>query len=83
MKREPAGHTMTGGVTALERNMNVNGRDYNFATTFDGDGQYNVQVRSGNRVVTMFKVAADSESDVFDAARAHFTADVEMGNIRV
>lgn len=67
----------------MERNMNVNGREYNFATTYDVDSQYNVQVRSGNKVVTMFKIAADSESDVFDAAVAHFSADIEMGNIRV
>ncbi|RNB73554.1 hypothetical protein EDM59_03835 [Brevibacillus nitrificans] len=70
-------------MTTVERNMNVNGREYNFATTYDGDSQYNVQVRSGNKVVTMFKIAADSESDVFDAALAHFSADVEMGNINV
>lgn len=67
----------------MERNMQINGREYNFATTYDGDSQYNVQVRSGNKVVTMFKIAADSESEVFDAARAHFSADVEMGNIDV
>lgn len=67
----------------MEQNINVNGRDYNFATTYDGDSQYNVQVRSGNKVITMFKISAESESDVFDAARAHFTADVEMGNINV
>ncbi|QRG65330.1 hypothetical protein [Brevibacillus choshinensis] len=67
----------------MERNMSVNGREFNFATTYDGDSQYNVQVRSGNKVVTMFKIAADSESDVFDAALAHFSADVEMGNIQL
>ncbi|MGG1661231.1 hypothetical protein [Brevibacillus sp. NRS-1366] len=67
----------------MERNINVNGRDYNFATTYDGDSQYNVQVRSGNKVVTMFKISAESESDVFDAAQARFSADVELGNINV
>jgi len=63
--------------------MNVNGREYHFATTYDGDSQYNVQVRSGDKVVTMFKIAAESEEEVFDAAKAHFSADVEMGNINV
>jgi len=67
----------------VERNMNVNGREYHFATTYDGDSQYNVQVRSGDKVVTMFKIAAESEEEVFDAAKAHFSADVEMGNINV
>ncbi|WP_183187572.1 hypothetical protein [Brevibacillus panacihumi] len=67
----------------MERNMNVNGREYHFATTYDGDSQYNVQVRSGDKVVTMFKIAAESEEEVFDAAKAHFSADVEMGNINV
>jgi len=67
----------------VERNINVNGREYHFATTYDGDSQYNVQVRSGGKVVTMFKIAAESEEDVFDAAQAHFSADVEMGNINV
>jgi len=67
----------------VERKLNVNGREYEFATTYDGDSQYNVQVRSGEKVVTMFKIAAESEEDVFDAAKAHFSADVEMGNINV
>lgn len=67
----------------MERKINVNGREYHFATTYDGDSQYNVQVRSGGKVVTMFKIAAESEEDVFDAAQAHFSADVEMGNINV
>lgn len=65
----------------MERKINVNGREYHFAATYDGDSQYNVEVRSGNKVVTMFKIAAESESDVFAAALAHFSADVEMGNI--
>lgn len=67
----------------MERKINVNGREYYFATTYDGDLQYNVQVRSGGKVVSMFKIAAESEEDVFDAAQAHFSADVEMGNINV
>ncbi|MGG3882790.1 hypothetical protein [Brevibacillus panacihumi] len=67
----------------MERKINVNGREYYFATTYDGDSQYNVQVRSGGKVVSMFKIAAESEEDVFDAAQAHFSADVEMGNINV
>ncbi|RNB74051.1 hypothetical protein EDM58_20330 [Brevibacillus panacihumi] len=70
-------------MSTVERNMNVNGREYHFATTYDGDSQYNVQVRSGDKVVTMFKIAAESEEEVFDAAKAHFSADVEMGNINV
>lgn len=83
MSGELFAHTRAGGVTTVERNVSVNGREYNFATTYDGDSQYNVQVRSGNKVVAMFKIAAESESEVFDAALAHFTADVEMGNINV
>ena len=83
MKGNGSGHTTMGGVITVERNMNVNGREYNFATTYDGDSQYNVQVRSGNKVVTMFKISAESESEVFDAAIAHFSADIEMGNLNV
>lgn len=63
--------------------MSVNGREYHFASTYDGDAQYDVQVRSGNKVVTTFKIAAESEEEVFNAARAHFSADVELGNIQV
>ncbi|RNB73335.1 hypothetical protein EDM52_12580 [Brevibacillus invocatus] len=70
-------------MTTVERKLNVNGREYNFASTYDGDSQYHVQVRSGAKVVTSFKIAAESEEEVFDAARAHFSADVEMGNIQV
>ncbi|MFY0544281.1 hypothetical protein [Brevibacillus sp. H7] len=67
----------------MERKLTVNGREYHFATTYDGDSQYNVQVRSGDKLVTMFKIAADSESDVFPAALAHFQADMEMGNVKL
>lgn len=67
----------------MERNMNVNGRELNFATTYDGDSQYNVQVRSGEKVITMYKVSADSENDVFPAALAHLQADIEMGNVKI
>jgi hypothetical protein len=72
-----------GRWSTLERNMTVNGRELNFATTYDGDSQYNVQVRSGDKLVTMFKIAADSESDVFPAALAHLQADMEMGNVKL
>lgn len=65
----------------MEKNMKVNGRELNFATTYDGDSQYNVQVRSGEKLITMFKIAADSEEDVFPAALAHVNSDLEMGNI--
>lgn len=67
----------------MEKNMNVNGRDLNFATTYDGDSQYNVQVRSGDKLITMFKIAAEAESEVFDAALAHVNADIEIGNLNL
>ncbi|WP_206529690.1 hypothetical protein [Brevibacillus sp. SYP-B805] len=67
----------------MERNMMVNGRVLNFATTYDGDSQYNVQVRSGEKVISMFKVSADQESDVFESALARFKADVEVGNVKL
>ncbi|HZG13926.1 MAG TPA: hypothetical protein VE710_02790 [Candidatus Bathyarchaeia archaeon] len=67
----------------MERNMNVNGREINFATTYDGDSQYNVQVRSGEKVITMYKIAAETENEVFPAALAHLKADVEMGNVNL
>jgi hypothetical protein len=67
----------------MEKNMNVNGRELNFATTYDGDSQYNVQVRSGDKLIAMFKVAATKESDVFEEALAHVKADIEMGNLKI
>ncbi|MEJ8546088.1 hypothetical protein [Brevibacillus borstelensis] len=67
----------------MEQCMNVNGREYQFAATYDGDAQYNVQVLSGDKLITMFKVSADSEGDVLKAAKARFQADVELGNINV
>ncbi|QQE76297.1 hypothetical protein KDJ56_10435 [Brevibacillus composti] len=67
----------------MEQYMEVNGREYQFATTYDGDAQYNVQVRSGDKLITMFKIAAETEEEVFPAAKAHFQADVEMGNIQL
>ncbi len=67
----------------MERNLTVNGRELNFATTYDGDSQYNVQVRSGDKLITMFKISADEESDVFEAALAHLHADIEMGNVKL
>jgi hypothetical protein len=67
----------------MERNMTVNGRELQFATTYDGDSQYNVQVRSGDKMISKFKIAADSERDVFEAARAHLLADIEMGNVKL
>ncbi|RNB91695.1 hypothetical protein EDM56_02760 [Brevibacillus fluminis] len=70
-------------MLGVEQNIEVNGRELNFATTYDGDSQYNVQVRSGEKVVTMFKIAADEENDVFTAALAHVKADIEMGNLKI
>ncbi len=67
----------------MEKNMSVNGREFNFATTYDGDSQYHVRVRSGEKLVTTFKIAADKEEDVFEAAAAHVKADIEMGNLNV
>ncbi len=63
--------------------MNVNGRELNFATTYDGDAQYNVQVRSGEKVIMMYKVSAESEEEVFPAALANLKADIEMGNVKI
>lgn len=60
--------------------MRVNGNDYLFSTTYDGDSQYHVEVRSGEHVIAAFKIAAASERDVFEAAAAHFSAGREMGN---
>lgn len=67
----------------MERNMMVHGRELNFATTYDGDGQYNVQVRSGDKLITMFKVAAGEENEVFEEALALFSADVDLGHIKL
>ncbi|MCC0563747.1 hypothetical protein [Brevibacillus borstelensis] len=67
----------------MEQCIEVNGREYQFAATYDGDAQYNVQVLSGDKLITMFKIAADSEEDVFKAAKAHFQADVELDHIDV
>ncbi|WP_346015095.1 hypothetical protein, partial [Anoxybacillus sp. LAT27] len=83
MKPAAGGYTMAGGVSEMERTMSVNGSAYQFAATYDGDSQYNVQVHSGDKLITMFKVAAESEQDVFDAALARFKADVELGNVKV
>lgn len=63
--------------------MNVNGREINFATTYDGDSQYNVQVRSGEKVIMMYKVSAESENEVFPAALANLKADIELGNVKI
>ncbi|MGD8191201.1 hypothetical protein ACQCN2_14575 [Brevibacillus ginsengisoli] len=67
----------------MERNMKVRGRELNFASTYDGDAQYNVQVRSGDKLITMFKVAAEEEDEVFDSAIAQFTAEVDLGHIKL
>ncbi|MFM1650987.1 hypothetical protein ACI7RC_02670 [Brevibacillus sp. B_LB10_24] len=67
----------------MERNMKVNGRELNFATTYDGDSQYDVQVRSGEKIVTRFKIAAEREQDVFKAALAHVESDIQMGNVDI
>jgi hypothetical protein len=83
MKPAAGGYTMAGGVSEMERTMSVNGSAYQFAATYDGDSQYNVQVHIGDKLITMFKVAAESEQDVFDAALARFKADVELGNVKV
>lgn len=74
------GHTRMGGVT-MERTIQVNGEDYQFESTYDGDSQYNVQVRCGKKVVSSFKISAGSENEVFEAAHAHFLADRELGNL--
>ncbi|CAJ1002600.1 MULTISPECIES: hypothetical protein [Bacillales] len=67
----------------MERTINVNGSAYTFSATYDGDSQYNVQVHSGDKLITMFKVAAESEQDVFAAAQARFKADVDIGNVKL
>ncbi|USG68104.1 hypothetical protein NDK47_12810 [Brevibacillus ruminantium] len=67
----------------MEQCIEVKGREYQFATTYDGDSQYNVQVRSGDKLITMFKIAAETEEEAFPAAMAHFQSDIEMGNIQV
>lgn len=67
----------------MERNMTVRGRELNFASTYDGDAQYNVQVRSGDKLITMFKVAAEEEKDVLETAVAQFTAEVDLGHIHL
>lgn len=67
----------------MERIQNVNGRALHFATTYDGDSQYHVQVRDGDKLITTFKIAAESEADVFEAAVAHLNADIEMGNVQM
>ncbi|MDN9009699.1 hypothetical protein [Brevibacillus laterosporus] len=67
----------------MEKNLNVNGREYRFATTYDGDSQYNVQVCSKEKIVSSFKIYAESEQDVFPAALAHMESDIEMGNLQL
>ena len=67
----------------MEKNMMVNGRELNFASTYDGDAQYNVQVRSGEKVLAMFKVSAESENEVFPAALAYVQSYIEMGNLKI
>jgi len=67
----------------MERNLNVYGRELNFATTYDGDSQYQVRVRSGEKLVTTFKISAEREEDVFEAAQAHLKADIDLGNVQL
>ncbi|WP_139488760.1 hypothetical protein [Brevibacillus dissolubilis] len=67
----------------MEKTMEVNGRQLNFATTYDGDSQYNVQVRSGEKLITQFKVSADHESDVYEEALAEVKANIELGNLKL
>lgn len=67
----------------MEKSLHVNGREFHFATTYDGDSQYDVQVRSGQKIVSSFKIYAESERDVFPAALAHMESDIEMGNMQV
>ncbi|WP_308471724.1 hypothetical protein [Brevibacillus laterosporus] len=70
-------------VIIVEKSMNVNGREFHFATTYDGDSQYDVQVHSGKKIVSSFKIYAESEQDVFPAALAHMESDIEMGNLQL
>ena len=65
----------------MERTMSVNGNEYQFDATYDGDAQYNVEVRNGDKVISTFKIAAESEQELFEAAAARFSADMELGNI--
>lgn len=67
----------------MERNFHVRGRELNFATTYDGDAQYNVQVRSGDKLITMLKVAGEKETDALESAVARFQAEVDLGNIKL
>jgi len=67
----------------MERTITINGREMHFATTYDGDSQYHVQVSEGDRPVHAFKIAADKEADVFVAAVAHLKADLELGNVKL
>ncbi|WP_421617692.1 hypothetical protein ACAF76_009520 [Brevibacillus sp. TJ4] len=66
----------------MERTTSINGQEYQFTATYDGDAQYHVEVRSDDQVVSTFTMAAESENELFEAAVAHFTADVELGNIK-
>ncbi|MBG9565856.1 hypothetical protein ABE205_02095 [Brevibacillus agri] len=69
-------------MSAVEGNIQVNGKDYQCECTYDGDSQYNVQVRNGKKVVANYKISAGSEGEVLESARAHFAADVELGNVQ-
>lgn len=67
----------------MEKNLNVNGRVYNFAATYDGDSQYHVEVRSGQKIITAYSIAADKEEHAFEKAAAQMKANIEMGNLNV
>ncbi|MGN7470422.1 hypothetical protein [Brevibacillus sp. SAFN-007a] len=68
-------------MTTVEGTIQVNGKDYRCECTYDGDSQYNVQVRDGKQVVATYKVSAGAEGEVLESARARFAADVEVGNV--
>ncbi len=67
----------------MEKDMQVNGKQLTFATTYDGDSQYNVEVTCGKETLATFKIAAEEENDVFTAALAHVNAEIELGNVKL
>ncbi|UFJ42295.1 hypothetical protein LOK74_07340 [Brevibacillus humidisoli] len=67
----------------MERTIAINGRPLLVATTYDGDSQYHVQIKDGDKLITEYKVAATQESDVFTEAQALVEADIELGNLKM
>ena len=65
----------------MEKDIEVYGKSFRFETTYDGDSQYNVQVRSGEKVITSFKVSAEDEQELYESAAAHFKADIDLRNV--